>query len=89
MWGKTLQPLSLYSKMKTPDPILINALYQLVEDIDSMDGIANAVIAEAASRLNELIEGIKVVLNENSHLADGEDCTLIKLKKLIDYEPHN
>jgi transcriptional regulator of heat shock response len=54
-----------------------------------MDGIANAVIAEAASRLNELIEGIKVVLNENSHLADGEDCTLIKLKKLIDYEPHN
>jgi hypothetical protein len=75
--------------MKTPDPVLVSALFQLSQDIDSIDGVANACIAEAAARLYELVEGIKVVLNENSHLADGEDCTLIKLKKLIDYEPHS
>jgi hypothetical protein len=72
--------------MKTPDPILIKALVILSEDIQSDDGVANACILEGASRLSELIRGIKEVLIENAHLADGEDCTLIKLKKLINFE---
>ena len=75
--------------MNTPDHILISALFQLSQDMDSMDGVANACIAEAAARIYELVEGIKMTINENAHLADGEQCTLIKLKKLINYEPHN
>ena len=72
--------------MRTPDPILIDALYTLAETIESPDGVANSCLFEAALRLNELVEGIEEVLYDNRHLADGENCTLIKLKKLIQFE---
>lgn len=39
---------------KTPDSILISALRTLAADIQSEDGVANAAIAEAADRLEEL-----------------------------------
>jgi hypothetical protein len=71
--------------MKTPDQILINSLYILSQDIQSDDGVANACVAEAATRISELVQGIREVLLDNLHLADGEDCTLIKLKKLIKF----
>jgi len=69
--------------MKSSDKSLIKALEILVEDIKSEDGVANAVIAEAAMRLIELTKGIEEVLEDLRHLADGDDCTLIKLKKLV------
>jgi hypothetical protein len=72
--------------MTTSDDILIKALIILSEDIQSEDGVANAAILEGALRLRELTEGIKETLMDNLHLADGEDCTLIKLKKLIKFE---
>ncbi len=72
--------------MKTNDSILIKSLFILAEDIESNDGVANAAIQEAALRLMELTKGIKEVLEENRHLADGENCTLIKLKRLVDWE---
>lgn len=40
--------------METNTEKLIEALKRLAESIDSMDGVANAVIFEAAQRLNEL-----------------------------------
>jgi hypothetical protein len=58
----------------------------LSEDIYSEDGVANACILEAAVRIKTLVEGIREVLTENLHLADGEDCTLLKLKKLISFQ---
>ncbi len=72
--------------MRTPDETLIKALYILSEDIYSEDGVANACVLEGAARLSELVQGIKEVLFDNRHLADGESCTLIKLKKLISFE---
>ena len=39
---------------KTPDAVLISALRILAEEIQSPDGVANAAIAEAADRLEEL-----------------------------------
>jgi len=72
--------------VRTPDPILIKALYILSEDIQSEDGVANAAISEGALRLSELINGIKETLYDNMHLADGNNCTLLKLKKLINFE---
>ena len=72
--------------MKSSDKALIGALQILAQDIDSEDGVANAVIAEAALRVLELTKGIEEVLEDNRGLADGDDCTLVKLKKLINWE---
>lgn len=75
---------------KTDDKILIAALRILVRDIQSNDGIANACIAEAANRLEELVEinshllnGVTKCLNDNLHLSDGDVCTLIDLKNAL------
>lgn len=40
--------------MKTDDKILINALRILASDIQSEDGVANAVVFEAAQRIEKL-----------------------------------
>jgi uncharacterized protein (UPF0212 family) len=40
--------------MKTSTETLIKAMYMLVKDIQSEDGVANAAIFEAAQRLEEL-----------------------------------
>ena len=40
--------------MKTDTLILIKAMRRLADDIQSEDGVANAAIAEAADRLEEL-----------------------------------
>jgi hypothetical protein len=45
------------------------------------DAIAN--IDRKAARIKELEAAIIKTLNENGHLADGEDCTLIDLKRAI------
>lgn len=39
---------------RTPNDILISALRILADDIQSEDGLANACIAEAADRIEEL-----------------------------------
>jgi hypothetical protein len=44
--------------MKTQTQTLIKALRILANDIESPDGVANAAIAEAAERLDELHEAI-------------------------------
>lgn len=80
---KRADPVVKVEDPKSKDKTIIEALQVLVEDIDSLDGVANAVIAEAAMRLLDLTHGIKEVLEDNRHLADGHDCTLIKLKKLV------
>lgn len=71
-------------KMKrTKTKILAIAMDILARDIQSDDGVANAAISEAAGRLRELDKAIRETLKENLHLADGKDCTLIKLKRAI------
>lgn len=72
--------------MRTPDDTLIKALQILAVDIQSDDGVANTAIAEAALRLSELVQGIHETLMDNLHLADGDNCTLIKLKKLVNFQ---
>jgi hypothetical protein len=56
--------------MKTDDQTLIAALRILARDIISSDGVANATIAEAAERLeelthNEYIQAVKEQDNES------------------------
>jgi hypothetical protein len=45
--------------MTTPIETLVAAMRALANDIESEDGVANAVIAEAAQRLEEQQERIK------------------------------
>lgn len=76
--------------MTTETRIISSAMYELSETIQSGDGVANAAIAEAAFRLDEqaiIIANLETAIREtiegNLHLADGENCTLIKLKRAI------
>jgi peptidoglycan hydrolase CwlO-like protein len=56
--------------MKTPTQTLAAALRQLVNDIESPDGVANAAIAEAAERLDELMAQVADLRRQNKELAD-------------------
>jgi sirohydrochlorin ferrochelatase len=47
--------------MKTPTQTLAAALRILAKDIESPDGVANAAIAEAAERLEELTAQVEVL----------------------------
>ena len=68
-------------------------MIELATTIQSNDGIANAAIYEAAlrldeqdARINQLETAIKKVIEENLYLADGDNCTLIELKRVINYK---
>jgi hypothetical protein len=56
--------------MKTDTPTLIRALRILAQDIQSGDGVANAAIAEAADRLEEL-SGYEIGTIGTLMLSDG------------------
>ncbi len=78
--------------MKPETKIISAAMYDLAETIQSGDGVANAACAQAAERLDlqtirirQLETAIREVIEDNLHLADGEVCTLIKLKRAIGY----
>ena len=42
-----------------------------------------AGIAEGAAEIERLRESISQTLNDNLHLADGDNCTLITLKRAL------
>mgnify|MGYP001618155615 CR=1 FL=1 len=63
------------SMRKTELPILIGALRILVKDIQSDDGIANMCLAEAADRLEELEQALRMWkddCNNEGRTADSE-----------------
>lgn len=74
---------------QTDTQILVSALRILSMDIVSDDGIANSAIAEAADRLEQYMHAVNQTLEENLHLADGKNCTLMHLKRAIagNYSP--
>lgn len=79
--------------MKTDTATLIETLRILAVDIQSEDGIANAAIAEAADRLEELqaqlipaqwfADGDEYVVNSPEDVAEGHDfpdCGILEIK---------
>jgi hypothetical protein len=54
---------------RSDTPTLIEALRILARDIESDDGVANAVIAEAADRLMAFQEAVTALLGEVNHPA--------------------
>ena len=78
----------------TETKIISAAMRELAATIQSDDGVANAACYEAAERIDDqdrrikqLESAISETLNDNAHLADGDVCTLIKLKRVIHGEP--
>ena len=47
-----------------------------------IDGICDIL----HSRIDELEHAIRLTLDENGHLADGDNCTLAKLKSVVTYD---
>lgn len=61
--------------MKTDTKTLIDALRILAQDVQSDDGIANACIAEAADRLEELHNALDLLLyNTDPPPLEACDC---------------
>lgn len=60
--------------MKTDNKTLISALRILSNEIDSQDGVANACIAEAANRIEELEKYIIELEHEIEDLNDIFKC---------------
>ena len=59
-------------------------------ELDSLDRIYDNPIKcaarDAASEIRKLRAAINLTLNENSHLADGENCSLIELKRAVNLD---
>ncbi len=59
------------------------ALRILAAEIKAPDHIPATCLRDAAAMIEHLHEAIRLTLEENRHLADGDDCTLLRLKKAI------
>ena len=78
--------------MNPETKVISGAMYDLAKSIQSDDGVANAACAQAAERLDtqtvrimQLETAIREFIEDNLHLADGDVCTLTKLKRAINY----
>ena len=59
----------------------------ILDELDSLERIYDNPIKcaahDAAIEIRKLRAAIHLTLNENSYLADGDDCTLIELKRAL------
>lgn len=53
------------------------------DSVDEWRKAEGGIILQQATRIKELEESIRKCLEENAHLADGEVCTLIDLKRVL------
>lgn len=61
-------------------------ILQRLVDREFDPGRLHVLCWDAAEEIGRLRNAIKETLDENGHLADGDDCTLIKLKMAIGEE---
>jgi phage tail protein X len=55
-----------------------------IEEMRTIDGVKTyKELEEAKERIAHLETVIRSTLDANRHLADGDDCTLIQLKKTL------
>lgn len=64
-------------------PERLRAISESVNDWDNPLG-AREDLLDAAYFIRHMQEAIKQTIDENRHLADGDDCTLFRLKKCIE-----
>jgi hypothetical protein len=55
-----------------------------IEEMRTIDGLKTyKELEEAKERIKHLESAIRKTLDDNRHLADGDNCTLIDLKKAL------
>ena len=57
-----------------------------MKDIDMQKAFQRATTTELLEENEKLKKAIRETIEDNLHLADGDDCTLIKLKRAINYK---
>jgi len=62
------------------------ALRILAEEIQAPDHIPAMCLRDAAAMIESLELAIRTTIDENLHLADGDVCTLKRLKDAIGYD---
>jgi hypothetical protein len=62
------------------------ALRILAADIQAPDYIPAMCLRDAAAMIESLTLAIRTTIEQNLHLADGDDCTLKRLKDAIGYD---
>ena len=65
------------------------ALRILAADIQAPDHIPAMCLRDAACMIESLELAIRTTIEQNLHLADGDDCTLKRLKDVIQFELPN
>jgi hypothetical protein len=76
----------IYSDTAPDNLLTLATLCDIVLGEDALDRTNDTLIRQTAilKRENErLLAGIHAVLEECAHLADGDQCTLINLKRLV------
>ena len=55
-----------------------------IEEMRTIDGVKTwKELEEAKERIKHLESAIRKTIDDNRHLADGDNCTLIDLKKAL------
>lgn len=65
------------------------ALRILASEIQAPDHVPATCLRDAATMIESLAYAIRTTIEENLHLADGEICTLKKLKDAIGFDDFN
>lgn len=66
--------------------VMPQALRILADQIQAPDYVPGMCLRDAAAMIESLVYAIRETLLENLHLADGDDCALIRLKEAIGFE---
>lgn len=72
-----------YKRAKVLADMLKIPVHESPEVTGTILGLVRGSVERLQSRIAELESAIVKTLNENGHLADGEDCTLIDLKRAM------
>lgn len=83
MSGPTPDSPTGYSRIRHSASALISRLRSVAESESENDPWLAALCAQSAEEIERLHTGIKKCLKDNTHLADGEDCPLIEMKRLV------
>ena len=68
--------------MRSSDETLVGALRILAQDIESVDGVANAALQEAADRIEELAAEVEDLRNQNHCNRVAAEARWDRIKKL-------
>lgn len=68
--------------MRSSSETLVGALRILAQDVESVDGVANAAIQEAADRIEELAAEVEDLRNQNHNNRVAAEARWDRIKRL-------